>query len=139
MSTGPVFPIRKTANMFFKGEENRLNPIWSWITNYETRGLARGVLKFYDGLWGGAWVGGTATLHSDRLTFASNDLNNAVLAHPYDLEILLADIRTVDVVRTMVTTTVELTCGDGRIVRFRCWGAASFAESIRQARKLQGA
>ena len=81
----------------------------------------------------GLWVGGTATLTRDSLTFVPNPLNRLVHTHDHVRTIPLDDIAAVTDRFGLVTRIVDVKRKSGKIFTFRCWGGAAFAATIRAA------
>jgi hypothetical protein len=79
---------------------------------------------------GGLWVGGRVTLTASELGFSPNLANR--LAHYGDpsFAIPLSAIRQVDVEPGFFTKIIAVTWTGG-VTRFRCYGAARFADQIR--------
>lgn len=80
--------------------------------------------------YGGLWVGGRVTLTRAELRFAPNAVNR--LAHFGDpsFTIPLSAIRHIEVEPGVVTKIIAVTWASGT-TRFRCFGAARFADQIR--------
>ena len=81
---------------------------------------------------GGLWVGGRLTLTTDELTFRPNGLNESI--HTGSLGIAIP-LRAVEEVLDLpgVLTKVIGVRHDGRVDRFRTWGARKVAQRIRDA------
>jgi hypothetical protein len=79
---------------------------------------------------GGLWVGGRVTLSRAELSFAPNAVNRAVHFGDPSFTIPLTAIRNIDVEPGLVTKIVAVTWTGG-VRRFRCYGAAQFADQIR--------
>src|SRR5690348_2985593 len=109
MAVGLV--IKKAANAFFV-QDVRLDPTAWWLANYETRGLFRGINKFFIHLLGGTWIGGDVSLFQDVLSFAPNGMNRELLDRPPSLEIPLASVREVTVKPGFITNIVDVQYGD---------------------------
>lgn len=80
--------------------------------------------------YGGLWVGGRVTLTSTELGFAPNAANRLLHAGDPSFAIPLSAIRQIDVEPGFVTKIIAVTWTGG-VTRFRCYGAARFADQIR--------
>lgn len=85
---------------------------------------------------GGLWVGGRLVLTSSRLTFAPNAANRAVHTQLPEVSVELNAIRSVTLLPGLITKIIFVEADD-QSVRFRCFGAASVAERIREAARAQ--
>jgi hypothetical protein len=81
---------------------------------------------------GGLWVGGRVTLTERELRFAANALNRGLQSGTLDVRIDLDQIRQVEVIPAPFTKIIEVHSGQG-LLKFRCYGAARFAQAIRGA------
>jgi hypothetical protein len=81
---------------------------------------------------GGLWVGGHATLTDCELQFAANGLNRAAQDGTLDICVDLGQIQQVEVRPGLITNIVEVRSPKG-LLKLRCFGAARFAQSIRDA------
>jgi len=79
---------------------------------------------------GGLWVGGRITLTHTELRFAPNAANRVVHSGDPSFTINLSAIQQVDVEPGVVTKIIAVTWTGG-VARFRCYGAAQFADQIR--------
>jgi hypothetical protein len=86
---------------------------------------------------GGLWVGGRLVLTSSRLSWVPNAANRAVHKQlPDEVAVELKAVRSVTLLPALVTKIV-LVETDDQSVRFRCYGAASVAERLRKAARIQ--
>jgi hypothetical protein len=90
------------------------------------------VIKQFHKAFGGLWVGGNACLTPNELSFKPNLLND--IAHKGDnsLSIPLRSILNVEVTFGFVTKIIQLRTKTSTL-KLRCWGAAGFAEQIKNA------
>lgn len=90
-------------------------------------------LRFFKARNRGLWVGGTMHLLPDRLDFRPDALNR--FTHKGDMSrcISLADIASVTDHLGVATRIVIVALRDGTEFKFRCYGAAEFADQIREA------
>ncbi|HEY2264608.1 MAG TPA: hypothetical protein VGI96_18440 [Streptosporangiaceae bacterium] len=80
--------------------------------------------------YGGLWVGGRVTLTRAELRFAPNAVNRLVHFGDPSFTIALSTIRHIEVESGFVTKIIAVTWAGGT-TRFRCFGAARFADQIR--------
>lgn len=80
--------------------------------------------------YGGLWVGGRVTLTPAELGFSPNVVNRLVHVGGPSLTIPLSAIRRIDVEPGFFTKIIAVTWAGG-VTRFRCYGAARFADQIR--------
>ena len=80
--------------------------------------------------YGGLWVGGRVTLTSAVLGFSPNAVNRLAHAGDTSFTIPLSAIRRIDVEPAFFTKIIAVTWTGG-VARFRCYGAAGFADQIR--------
>lgn len=85
-------------------------------------------------LFGGLWVGGTATLSHDTLRFDPNDMNRAMHATDVSFTLPLREITGIRLERGILTKIVVVSTLDGER-RLRCFGAAGLADAIEGARR----
>jgi hypothetical protein len=85
---------------------------------------------------GGLWVGGRLVVTNSRLTFTPNAANRAVHTQLPEVSVELDAIRSVTLLPGLITQII-LVETDDRSVRFRCFGAASVAERLREAARAQ--
>jgi hypothetical protein len=79
---------------------------------------------------GGLWVGGRVTLTPGELGFSPNVANRLVHYGDPSFTIPLSAIRQIDVEPGFFTKIIAVTWTGG-VTRFRCYGAARFADQIR--------
>jgi len=82
--------------------------------------------------YGGLWIGGRVTLTPGELEFAPNSANRLLHDGDPSVTIPLSSIRHVDVEPGFVTKIIAV-AWTGGVARFRCYGAARFADQIRAA------
>lgn len=80
--------------------------------------------------YGGLWVGGRVTLTRAELWFAPNAANRLVHVGDPSFTIPLATVRQVEVEPGVLTKIIAVTWTGG-VTRFRCYGAARFADLVR--------
>ena len=80
--------------------------------------------------YGGLWVGGRITLTPAELGFSPNAVNRLVHAGDPSFTIPLSAVSRVDVEPGFFTKIIAVTWTGG-VTRFRCYGAARFADRIR--------
>ena len=80
--------------------------------------------------YGGLWVGGRITLTGAQLRFAPNAVNRRLHFGDPSFTIPLSAIKHIDVEPGLVTKIIAVTWTGG-VTRFRCYGAARFADHIR--------
>ncbi len=98
-----------------------------------------GTLLVYEALkklYGGTWVGGTATLTKTQLSFKPSALN-VLLPGGKDpsVTIPLSKIANVVLEGGFITKIIRIEMPE-LIVRLRCYGAADFMQKIREAAQL---
>lgn len=81
---------------------------------------------------GGLWVGGRATLTTQRLRFEANSLNKMVHSGPMEVDVELRHVVDVSVRRGLFTSVIHVLL-PGADFQLRCYGARAFAEQIREA------
>ena len=110
----------KVANAFI---EDAASPL-------EVGSVGRSIRR-YRRKHGGLWVGGRVTLTSAELGFSPNAVNR--LAHYGDtsFKIPLSAITHIEVEPGFFTKIIAVTWTGGGVRRFRCYGAAKFAEQLR--------
>lgn len=126
-----IEPILKKAASLFVDKAD-LDPLVSWLSNYETRGLTNILLKLSRGLNGGDWVGGEVTLYEDSLSFHPNSLNRALLKEASSITVKLSEITSVCHLPTLITGTVEI-CRGSQVFKFRCFDSKGVIEAIKIA------
>jgi hypothetical protein len=82
--------------------------------------------------YGGLWVGGRITLTQTELGFSPNAINRLVHVGDPSVTIPLSAISRVDLEPGFYTKIIAVTWTGG-VNRFRCYGAARFADQIRAA------
>ena len=92
--------------------------------------ITLGVLACFKAKAGGLWVGGTITLHDDILAFRPNAMNVELHEGDCAWQVPLRAIRSVEPRFGVGTGIVDLRTTDGTRT-FRCFGAKSFAASIK--------
>ena len=92
-------------------------------------GLGRAIRKSRN-RYGGLWVGGRVTLTPAELGFSPNAVNRFVHVGDPSFTIPLSAISRIDVERGFFTKIIAVT-STGGVTRFRCYGAARFADQIR--------
>ena len=97
--------------------ENAVGSIGSSIRRYRKR-------------HGGLWVGGRVTLTAADLGFSPNAANRLMHEGDPSFTIPLSAIRQIDVEPAFFTKIVAVTWTGG-VARFRCYGAAKLADTIR--------
>jgi hypothetical protein len=85
---------------------------------------------------GGLWVGGRLVLTSSHLTFAPNAVNRAVHEQLSEASLELSAIRSVALLPGLITKIIYVETDD-QSVKFRCFGAGSVAERVREAVRSQ--
>lgn len=85
-------------------------------------------------LYGGTWVGGTATLTKDRLSFTPSALNRLLPVKSASITIPLGKIANIVLEGGFITKVIRIEATDV-VVRLRCYGAAEFTEKIRATAK----
>ena len=83
--------------------------------------------------YGGVWVGGRLTLTPTTLAFHPNGVNRLANTGTLDLEIDLRRVEAVEVQPGVLTKSIAVQVGGGRVVKVRCFGAAGLADQIRAA------
>ncbi len=78
------------------------------------------------------WVGGRVILTRTELRFAPNAVNLGLHDRGPSATIPLHAVRAVSVEPGFLTKIVAVTTTDG-VARFRCYGAARFADQVRRA------
>lgn len=78
---------------------------------------------------GGLWVGGRATLTAESVCFHPNAVNRGLNAGPLDIEILLPDIVSIEVLPALVSSVIVIRT-QRSAVRIRCFRADEFAGQI---------
>ncbi len=96
------------------------------------KGSVGGSVRRYRERHGGLWVGGRVTLTPAELGFSPNAANRLVHYGDPSFTIPLAAIRQIDVEPGFFTKIVAVKWAGG-VTRFRCYGAAKFADQIRAA------
>lgn len=81
---------------------------------------------------GGLWVGGRLVLTDSHLTFTPNAVNRAVHQELSEVSVELNTIRSVTVLPGLITKIIQVETDD-RLVKFRCYGAASVAQRVLEA------
>jgi hypothetical protein len=96
--------------------------------------LIRLVLSAFRKAYGGLWVGGTAMLTREALSFKPNAMNRAVHENGAALhfELPLAQVRSVAYRPALFTAIIDVTTAAGTF-SLRCYGAKKFANAIRTA------
>lgn len=117
----------KTANALIPNAD-LASAARSWVTVIGG-GAVEDVVEGFRSLMGGLWVGGKATLYTDRLSFQPNALNRALHDGDYSLEISLSDIEDVCVRWGVLTKIIDVETDAGRL-SLRCFGAPAFAKQI---------
>jgi hypothetical protein len=103
------------------------------------------VLPFYESVeravarirrrYGGLWVGGRVSLTATGFAFAANAVNRAVQSGTLDFVVPLDAIVGVEVERGFITNIIAIRTPDS-VFKIRCFGAARFAEKVREAAAL---
>lgn len=122
--------LKKAASLFV--DKADLDPLISWLSNYETRGLTNILLKLSRGLNGGDWVGGEVALYEDSLSFHPNFLNKELLKEAPSITVKLSEITSVCQLPTMITGTVEI-CRGSQVFKIRCFDSKGMVEAIKIA------
>lgn len=91
------------------------------------------VLKGFQAVYGGLWVGGSVELTTRTLTFRPNALNRATHKGDYSFSVPLTNITSVAYERGFVTGIVVVTTQHGRF-KLRCFAARRFQDAIDRAR-----
>jgi hypothetical protein len=112
----------KVANAFF---EDAASPL-------EKGGVGRSIRR-YRKKHGGLWVGGRVTLTQAELGFSPNGVNRLVHYGDPSFTIPLSAITQIDVEPGFFTRIIAVTWTGGGVTRFRCYGAAKFADQVRTA------
>ena len=94
-------------------------------------GIGRSIRRYREG-HGGLWVGGRLTLTPAELGFSPNIANRLVHYGDPSVTIPLSAIRQIDVEPGLLTKIIAVRWTGG-VTRFRCYGAAKFADQIRAA------
>lgn len=81
-------------------------------------------------VFGGLWVGGTASLYETRLVFRPNRLNRAAHADDEAVEIALDSVADVRVRSGFLTDIIDVATEEEGLT-IRCYGADRFARRIR--------
>lgn len=123
--------LKKAASLFV--EKANLDPLVSWLSNYETRGLTNILLKLSRRLNGGDWVGGEIRLYGDRISFHPNSLNRDFLQNPPNVTVNLSEIISVCHIPTLVTGTVQI-CRGNQSFKIRCFDSKGLIEAIKVAK-----
>jgi hypothetical protein len=90
------------------------------------------VLRLFKKSYGGLWVGGTAVLTEQALSFHPNVLNLALHKGDYSLEIPLKAITDVQDKGGIITKIIEVRTSTGTLA-IRCFWAKAFSDAIRAA------
>jgi len=122
--------LKKVASLFV--EKADLDPLISWLSNYESRGITNIMLKLSRGLNGGDWVGGEIALYKDCLSFHPNSFNKAILKDAPSVTVKLSEITSVCHIPTIVTGTVQIFLGNWNL-KIRCFGSKGLVEAIKVA------
>ena len=122
--------LKKAASLFV--EKADLDPLISWLSNYESRGITNIMLKFSRGLNGGDWVGGEIALYKDSLSFHPNSLNKMILKDAPSVTVKLSEITSVCHIPTMITGTVQIFLGN-QSLKIRCFDSKGLIQAIKVA------
>jgi hypothetical protein len=79
----------------------------------------------------GLWVGGRATLTTESVSFHPNAVNRGIHAGSLDIEILLPDIVSIEVLPAFVSSVIAIRTPRSA-VKIRCFRADAFARQIAQ-------
>ncbi len=90
------------------------------------------VLNQFKKAYGGLWVGGTALLTENDLTFKPNMLNTMFHSGDTSLSVPLVDILKAEDQFGFFTRTIHLTTAKSTL-KLRCYGAKAFVASINRA------
>ena len=129
--SGPVLAER-TANALIEDAEGR------FPHGLPHAAIIASTVDAYKQRHGGLWVGGTARLTTDELTFTPNAMNR--MAHSggtLDLAVPLVAVDAVTVERGFVTRIIVLAVGPA-VAKVRCYKADAFADQIRAAVRAAG-
>jgi hypothetical protein len=124
--TTPI--ARKMVNALVADAE--MDFLVKYLLNAANLGFADVVLTEFKKAMGGLWVGGTATLYESKLAFHPNLMNRLVHAGDYSIEIPLREITDIQIRFGFVTKIIDIKTAHGTL-SIRCYGAESFAETIR--------
>lgn len=86
------------------------------------------VKKFY----GGTWVGGTAMLTRQQLSFKPSALNRLLPIKDASVTVPLNKITNIVLEKGFITKIIRLETPE-LVLRLRCYGAADFVQKIREA------
>lgn len=115
------FIEKKLANALIPAAESRF-PMGAQV------GL---VLKWFKAFYRGLWVGGMIYLLPDCLDFRPNAMNRFFHEGDVSFKVPLADITSLTDQFGLVTRIVVVKPRKGAEFKFRCYGAAEFAQRIR--------
>ena len=115
---------KKVCNAFYKDDQLR-------TLGYSSGSLSLELAQYF---MGGLWLGGNVYLTATRLIFELNALNKLFHSGNYGVEISLADIRQVIVIKpTLGFKIVQLIIPQGEF-KIRVKGATEFANLIEETR-----
>ena len=89
------------------------------------------ILDQFKNAYGGLWVGGTAFLTENELTFKPNMMNKIFHTGENSLSIPLAEIINIEDKFGFFTRIIHITTANSTL-KLRCYGAKAFAKSIQK-------